>query len=46
MNDPCRQLLALEKDFFRPDRISGRSWLDSVLDSAFEECGKSGRLFG
>ena len=42
MNDPCRQLLSLEKDFFRLERISGRSW----LDSAFEECGKSGRLFG
>lgn len=46
MNDPYRQLLALEKDFFRLERISDRNWLDSVLDSAFEECGKSGRLFG
>ena len=40
-----RTLLDLEKDFFRYDKITDRTWLDSTLHDKFKEVGKSGIIF-
>ena len=39
-------LLALEKDFFRYEKMTDRAWLDATLHDDFREVGKSGFLFG
>lgn len=39
-------LLSLEKEFFRYEKISDRSYLDAVLHRRFCEMGASGRIFG
>ena len=39
-------LLALEKDFFRCDKMTDRAWLNATLHDDFREVGKSGLLFG
>lgn len=38
-------LLALEKDFFRLDKIKDIAWMDSVIHDDFKEIGSSGLIF-
>ena len=39
------EILKLEKDLFKYEKISNNKWLDNIIDDSFIECGKSGILF-
>lgn len=40
-----KEILQLEKDLFKHEKISDINWLNNTIDDNFVECGKSGILF-
>lgn len=40
-----KEILQLEKDLFKYEKISDINWLNNIIDDDFVECGKSGLLY-